>query len=702
VTTQPEPSPRLSGDYEQWTYGLGTAHAGLSVPLAQARYVAAIVRLPPGAQLADFGGGIDAAREVPGARIRRPLIWSGLTADPSAPSHWPVVLDFQEPDDHGRLDTRRIEHQLEKLSEPVRRAFAAAGHGGQPAFRLGAPMPPVTVPPVAAADEPPTAEALAAAPSAAPIRPVMMAVIDDGIPFAHRGLRDASGLRTRLEYCWLQSADSGPGAKVPFGRELTRQAIDALIADHGDDEDALYARAGVVMQADGRFATIGHLASHGAHVLDAAAGRRRQDQVDLDLLRIIAVQLPAAVTADTAGYRKDAFVLAALHYIFDRADRFAASHLGDAAAPLPLVVNLSYGYTGGPHDGTATLERAVAQLIAARQAQGKPTTLVMPAGNSFGGGLNGEIPPARLNDGSPFAVPWRLQPGDRTSNYLEIWLPRGQGATSFALSVLCPAGRPCQPGSAPLTFTSSADVADAELASYSEELRCGGEAIGHCVIAPYNRRWTRILVALAPTEPEDRALAGAAAGVWTVVLTRTGGNALNAPVGCRIQRDSVPFGYRPGARQSYFDDPSDGRFTDDGAPARIDNPPNSFVRRLGTLNGIATHAQVTVVSGFYGDTGRATEYGGAGRLRSAKSAAGPGDVQRSVISDDSTALRGVLAAGTRSGSIARLSGTSMAAPQVARAIALQHLTELPAPFQPAPLRHPAGTAELKERATRLG
>lgn len=699
-----ERRPQLTGAYEEWTYGAGAPYANLEVPLADTRFISAIVRLPPGAQLRDFAEGIETGAASRGeplvATLRRPLVWGDLSTEDQA-TFWPVVLDFQG-GERDEFDISRMGGALDALSQPVRRASAANGAEGEPSFALGSPMLSHSVPDNAGGAPSYAADPGLLAKLTAGAEAVIVAVIDDGIPFAHRNLRVADGDGTRVEFCWLQSAEADPSGHVPFGREFTRDAIDALVRDHGPDEDAIYRRAGAVEQAARRTATINHVASHGAHVLDAAAGRRPDDgAVDLDLLRVIAVQLPAAVTADTSGYRKDAFILSALHYIFDRADRFAATHPGDAAASLPLIVNLSYGYTGGPHDGTDALEIAMSQMIAARQALGKPTTLVMPAGNSFAERLNGEISADRMNSGEVCPIFWCLQPNDRTSSYLELWLPKASGTARFQLSITDPDGASSLTGKTLLADCAAADqLSDAP--ALSRDVLCGGQRIGGVVIDEYNARWTRILIALAPTEPDDASLCAAPAGRWTFGLAKVGGADLTAPVGCRIQRDFNPFGYGRGARQSYFDDPLDERFTEDGAPSRVENPASAFVRRFGTLNGIATHAHVTVVSGYYGDTGRATEYAGAGRRRSPGSSAGPGDVRISAASDDSTALRGMLAAGTRSGSTARLSGTSMAAPQIARWIAVQHLSRTPMPAQPVPLTIPASANELDERTTRLG
>ena len=70
-------------------------------------------------------------------------------------------------------------------------------------------------------------------------------------------------------------------------------------------------------------------------------------------------------------------MLDALNYILQRADEIAAL---ENTAPLPVVVNLSYGTIAGPHDGTALLEAAIDQLIASRAT---PLRVVLPAGNHY-------------------------------------------------------------------------------------------------------------------------------------------------------------------------------------------------------------------------------------------------------------------------------------------------------------------------------
>ncbi len=341
------------------------------------------------------------------------------------------------------------------------------------------------------------------------------------------------------------------------------------------------------------------------------------------------------------------------------------------------------------------------QRIEARELKGRPTLLVMPSGNTFLSRMHGEIPAAALNGGAPCTIPWRIQPTDLTPSYLEIWLPVAAAASSaatFSLAISAPSGVACATAS-PLAFdTAPLAVAGSVL---DEALSLGGRVIGRCGVEAYNERWRRVLVTLAPSDPADPAQPAAPPGLWRIALRKTGGPALVAPVACRIHRDNDPYGYARGGRQSWFDDPAEELFGEDGALARIENPPGIFVRRFGTLNGIATHDKVVVVAGYEGGSERAATYSSAGPMRSPGTTPGPGDVLISEMSDESPARPGMLGAGTRSGAVFRLSGTSVAAPQAARKLALIGAV-LPAVIpQPPPPPH-LSPQEAAEWPVRLG
>lgn len=170
----------------------------------------------------------------------------------------------------------------------------------------------------------------------------IIAVIDDGIPFANRAFLNAQG-KSRVSHVWLQSARApGGSSAVPFGAELSNGQIDGLIAQYGDNEDALYRAAGAMDAELPELGTyLARATTHGAHVMSQAAGLPLCGKVEpsQDDIEIIAVQLPNTIAWDTSGFGKEMYMLSALHYIFERAQRLAQSCGVDE---LPLVVNFSY------------------------------------------------------------------------------------------------------------------------------------------------------------------------------------------------------------------------------------------------------------------------------------------------------------------------------------------------------------------------
>ena len=100
----------------------------------------------------------------------------------------------------------------------------------------------------------------------------IVAVIDDGIPFAHHAFLDTND-RTRMSHVWLQSAKADERGAVPFGRELMNGNINALRASMGPDENLIYRTAGAI---DPAMPELGHhmrrQATHGSHIAGMCAG----------------------------------------------------------------------------------------------------------------------------------------------------------------------------------------------------------------------------------------------------------------------------------------------------------------------------------------------------------------------------------------------------------------------------------------------
>jgi hypothetical protein len=297
-----------------------------------------------------------------------------------------------------------------------------------------------------------------------------------------------------------------------------------------------------------------------------------------------------------------------------------------------------------------------------------------------------------------FSVFWRVQPNDRSANYLELWFPEGTKIEDFSIGIRDPRGRPAYPLAALAPRPPGPDDVPEFVVSFPTEAPIGQ------ISADYFRdKLWRVMVALAPTEPDGEKLPAAEAGLWFVDVARKKGAAVASGIECRIQRNSDVIGYTSGSRQSYFADWRDLPFDASGKPNQVDQP-RAFIRRFGSLNGIATHDRVTLTAGLVTLSRDAACYSSAGYAPD-RDAPRDAKVLCSAASDRADALQGIRGPGTRSGSYFALDGTSAAAPIVAR--------QLVRAFQknPAAGRRGAkdnyvsllpGTPPRQERRTRLG
>ena len=148
----------------------------------------------------------------------------------------------------------------------------------------------------------------------------------------------------------------------------------AFDATGGIDEDGCYADAG--------FTSLKRRRVHGAHVMDVFAGRiptssrigplrvtvaiRRAGSrapIAASSADVVFVQFSDDCIRDATGVWLKAYVVQGIQYILSFAD---------PAITKNVVVNLSYGPTTGPHDGTAELEEALTRARhAVRRHSGK-------------------------------------------------------------------------------------------------------------------------------------------------------------------------------------------------------------------------------------------------------------------------------------------------------------------------------------------
>ncbi len=474
-----------------------------------------------------------------------------------------------------------------------------------------------------------------------PARPpaVVMGVIDDGIGFAHERFRTTRH-GTRVASWWLMD---GPANNPRGGYMLDKPAIDALLAACSDatgvlDEDLFYRRAELLDFRQPGHKSAAMRASHGTHIMDLACGfdpaENRTDRP------IVCVQLPTRVTEAVDNGSLLPYVAQAIDHIVGTAITLAAElHV----AGLPIVINFSYGRLEGPHDGTHPVERLIEQVIQGCEAIGFPLRVVLPAGNSLLSRTHAQRSfraAARTE-----TLHWRVLPDDLTESFVEIWLPppaAGAPASRLRVTLTAPTG---------------------QSASIDETMTAVPFPLGELSYVALPTARTFVLI-LHPTSDLAGGGTVAPAGTYAIRLEHTGGLSSGDRVHAWVARDESLPGYPHAGRQSILEDSHYERLDEAGREKETDTAA-SAVRRRGTINSIATGKSTIVLGAFLRREKRLARYSAAG--------VGPSPSRRrpdaSAASDDSLVHAGVLAAGTRSNSVAAIDGTSVAAPQIARRVA---------------------------------
>lgn len=485
----------------------------------------------------------------------------------------------------------------------------------------------------------------------------IIAVIDDAIPFVHQQFT-LPGNRSRVASVWLQDARhrSKVGTDLPTGAEWRGAELSQMLSDMANgriaDEDAIYRRTGAVDMTrpappSGAFAT-----GHGAAVAPLAAGFDPAPEQGRNH-PLIAVCLPPRITADSMGVLAPVPILTGIMFIISRACglcRFIEKQheLQENSVELPVVINLSLGLTAGPRDGSSPLERFM-DAVSAHKVKGLGRIhFVLPSGNHRQGRLR-----ARLKPGQQ--VGWRLPPDDPTINAIECWGPRRSGSPAGGLKITVTA-----PGLAPATTAFTAPR------QFSVLTGPNGTEIARAyytpTVFPDGTHRDGIVVIAIPTCPERLGEPFAPPGEWQV------GIAQNMPEGdydLSAQRDEVIRGFRKAARQSWFHDLDYRAYDQAGRPILTDqeNGGNPKVIRADTVNTYATGEWPLRAGAVYRQTRAATIY--CSLLPDGQ----PGDCLAPV--DTSVNHSSMIVRGRDSGGFTLTSGTSMAAPQLARWLAGQ-------------------------------
>ncbi len=286
---------------------------------------------------------------------------------------------------------------------------------------------------------------------------------------------------------------------------------------------------------------------------------------------------------------------------------------------------------------------------------------MLPGGNNFLWRSHAKF---TLAHSAQHRVAWRVVPDDRTSSFVEFWLPHpapGGSVPSADVQVTAPDGTTSgwiSLGASPFVVPPAASgMSPIWQVTYDSAATTGSRPRITLIVAP-----TAVFDPHAPGEPL------APSGVWRIDFRNTGPA---ITVDGWVGRDDTPIGWPVLGRQAYFDDPAYTRFDHVGRHIEVDNPPGypaSYVHRFGTINGLATGSRTVVVSGVRRDDLRMARYSAAGPtvIRPIVPPPSPRvgfDPDAAAVCQDSPARHGILAAGSRSNSTVAMGGTSVAAPQ---------------------------------------
>jgi hypothetical protein len=475
----------------------------------------------------------------------------------------------------------------------------------------------------------------------------VVAVIDHAIAFSNSTFSDSSGA-TRIRVLWDQDPHSKPRPIGPpsVGADWERQdkfGYGAVIRSTAINNAKAYFQSEEELYIAAAYKPVLRRVGHGTHVLDLAAGKKAWPSLPDQACAadIWAVQLPATPYKDTSGGSLCVHILDALQWFKLSTDE-----------TQPVVANISDGAYAGPSRGRSLLERAMANFVGLSTINGTPRFhLLIAAGNGAlrRGRAHGSLK-AQAKSGP---IHLKVLPDTPTDTFVEIWIDSEADLAKYVgdvlISVVSPFGE--------LVSTSKSSNLGAIVGRQNRPLAL----LSASDESPDSPKQLGFLLTISPTKRLSTASRRESAphGLWTMEVTNSSAETIEFTA--RIQRSNPALGDKGNRREA--------EFVKTGAQ-------KSRVPEEDTLNNIATGSAGIVVGGHlkkgqdWPDPSKPYSRNPQARYSSRGSAVGGVGRKVDVIaaSDESLGLRGILASSNRSGTKVRMDGTSVATPQVARAL----------------------------------
>lgn len=214
---------------------------------------------------------------------------------------------------------------------------------------------------------------------------VLVAIIDSGIDYENEVFRNGDG-STRIRNLWDQTIPGNPPEGYIIGTEYTREQINEALAAQTRQE-----RLQIVPSQD--------FSGHGTSVAGIAAGDSEGYQGVATGSELLIIKLGNPMEN---GFPRTTELIQALDYVVRKALEYE----------MPVAVNLSFGNTYGPHDGSSLLERFIEDL-----ANMWKSVICIGTGNE---GISAGHTSGKLSESEEVIIELAIQENEPTMN-VQIW-----------------------------------------------------------------------------------------------------------------------------------------------------------------------------------------------------------------------------------------------------------------------------------------